>query len=54
MRLGEVRVAGCGGCAGKVDGKLLLVDVVEAPGDIGDIEVDIGDGVYDCSIGEWY
>lgn len=51
--VGDVRVGGGGGCAGKADGRLLLVDVVvEAPpGDIEDIEDDIGDEVYGCSIG---
>jgi hypothetical protein len=39
---------GCGcGCAGKEDGRPLDgVVVEEAPGEMGDIEVDIGEGVY--------
>ena len=48
-------VAGC--CGGKlVDGdRLVLVDVgvEEVPGEIGDIDAEIGEGAYDCTIGDW-
>jgi hypothetical protein len=49
VSVGEVNDGGgCGcGCAGKEEGRPLDgVVVEEAPGEIGDIEVDIGEGVY--------
>jgi hypothetical protein len=49
--VGEASDAWEGGCAGKVPG-IAPDDVVdEAPGEIGDIEAEIGDELYGCSIG---
>lgn len=45
MRVGEVSELGGGGCAGKEAG-IAFEEVVaeEAPGEIGEIDADIGDG----------
>ncbi len=52
--MGEVNVDGGCGCVEYDDGKTLPGVVVEETGEMGEIELDMGDGVYVCSIGDRY
>jgi len=55
VSVGEASEDWGGGCAGNVPGSALDEVVVdEAPGEIGEMEADIGDELYACSIGGWY
>jgi membrane protein implicated in regulation of membrane protease activity len=54
VSIGEVKVGGACGCVEYEDGRALHGVVAEDTGEIGDIEEDIGDGVYVCSIGDRY